>query len=217
MQDQDRSLRVVEAPKPSFELIAVGELRCAIGLGRFDRHDGELRAPPAPVAPDVGARANEQPVQPGIEPLDVAQRRQIPPGSNQRVLGCILREFGVAQDEASDPVQPIDGATGQDAEGLMVSASRPVDEFRLHVSLHIRGDRSGRLYATAEHKAEWFKTGSGRGPDYRTVVRPRRSPGRSRLLRSRSRGPPSGAACPRAALRRAAWSGSGNRRPPSTG
>ena len=109
------------------------------------------------MAPDIGARANEQPVQPGIEPLDVAQRRQVPPGSNQRVLGGILREFGVAQDEASDPVQPIDGATGQDAEGLVVSASRPVDECRLHVSLHIRGDRSGRLYATAEHKAERFK------------------------------------------------------------
>ena len=152
MQDQDRSLRVVEAPQPSFELIAVGELRHAIGLGRFDRHDGELRAPPAPVAPDVGARANEQPVQPGIEPLDVAQRRQVPPGSHQCFLGCILRKFGVAQDEASDPVQPIDGATSQDAEGLVVSASRPVDECRLHVSLQVRGDRSGRLYATAEHK-----------------------------------------------------------------
>ena len=161
MQDQDRPLRVAEATKPSFELIAVGELRRTIGLGRFDRHDGELRAPPAPVAPDVGARANEQSVQPGIEPLDVAQRRQVPPGSNQCVLGGILREFGVAQDEASDPVQPIDGATGQDAEGLMVSASRPVDECRLHVSLQVRGDRSGRLYATAEHKAARFKLRRG--------------------------------------------------------
>jgi RNA polymerase sigma-70 factor, ECF subfamily len=71
--------------------------------------------------------------------------------------GCILRKFGVAQDEASDPVQPIDGATGQDAECLVVSASRPVDECRLHVSLQVRGNRSGRLYATAEHKARRFK------------------------------------------------------------
>ena len=47
-------------------------------------------------------------------------------------MGCILREFGVAQDEAGDRVQPIDGADGQDAEGLAVSASRPSDELRLH-------------------------------------------------------------------------------------
>ena len=57
------------------------------------------------------------------------------PGPYQRLLGRILREFGVAQDEASDPVQPIDGAGRQDAEGLTVSASRPVDEFRPHASL----------------------------------------------------------------------------------
>jgi hypothetical protein len=50
-------------------------------------------------------------------------------------LGGILREFGVAQDEASGRVQPIDGPAGQHAKGLSVSASRPVDELRLHASL----------------------------------------------------------------------------------
>ena len=50
-------------------------------------------------------------------------------------MGRILRKFGVAQDEASGCVQPIDGATGQHAEGLSVSVSRPVDKLRLHASL----------------------------------------------------------------------------------
>jgi hypothetical protein len=50
-------------------------------------------------------------------------------------LGRILRKFGVAQDEASGCVQPIDGTAGQDAEGLSVSVSRPVDKLRLHASL----------------------------------------------------------------------------------
>jgi hypothetical protein len=87
------------------------------------------------VSADIGAGIDEEPVEPGVEPLDVAQRGQIPPGPDQCFLGCILREFGVAQDHASDGVQPIDGATGEHAEGLAVSASRSVDEFRLHVSL----------------------------------------------------------------------------------
>ena len=87
------------------------------------------------MAPDVGAGADDQPVQPGVEPLGVAQRRQIAPGPHQCILGRILREFGVAKEESSDRVQPIDGAACQHAEGLTVSASRPLDEFRLHASL----------------------------------------------------------------------------------
>jgi hypothetical protein len=108
------------------------------------------------VATDVCAGSDDQPVQPGIEPLDVAKRRQIAPCPHEGLLGRILREFGIAQDKASDPVQPIDGAGSQDAEGLTVSASRPVDEFRLHGSLHFGDDRSGRLHRTAESNGAWF-------------------------------------------------------------
>ena len=138
------------------QLIAIGELRRAIGLGRLGRKDGDLGAPPPAVAPHVRAGPDDQPVQLGIEPLDVAQRGQIAPNPHQRLLGGILREFGVAQDEAGDRVQPIDGATGQDTEGVAVPASRPVDEHRLHASLPSRGDRSGRLHPTAGRKARWF-------------------------------------------------------------
>jgi uncharacterized protein (DUF1697 family) len=115
-------------------LIAVGELGSAVGLRWLDPHDGHLGSPASAVSPDVGARMDDEPVEPGIEPLDVAQHRQIPPGPYQRVLCGVLREVGVAEDQASDRVQPIDGANGQDAEGLVVSASRPIDESRLHAS-----------------------------------------------------------------------------------
>ena len=87
------------------------------------------------MASHVGAAVDDQAVQPGIEPLDVAQRRQVAPGADERFLGGILREFGVAKDEASDAVQPIDGATGKHGEGITVSASRSFDELRLHASL----------------------------------------------------------------------------------
>ena len=54
---------------------------------------------------------------------------------DQGILGRIFREFGVTEDEASGGVQPIDGAGGQDAEGLAVSASCPLNELRLHAWL----------------------------------------------------------------------------------
>ena len=87
------------------------------------------------VTADVGAGSDYQPVQPGVKSLDVAKRRQIAPCPHQCLLGRILGEFGIAEDETGDRVQPIDGAGGQDTEGLAVSASRPVDELRLHASL----------------------------------------------------------------------------------
>ena len=39
MQDQDRALIVVESTQTTVELIAIGEFRGAIRLGRFGRHD----------------------------------------------------------------------------------------------------------------------------------------------------------------------------------
>ena len=118
----------------------------AVGLGRFARQDGDLGPPPSTVAPDVGAGADDEPVEPGVEPLDVAQRRQIAPGSHQRILCRILCEIGVAQDEASDGVESIDGTAGQDGEGLAVSASRPVDEVRLQRPAPSRGRPTWSLY-----------------------------------------------------------------------
>jgi hypothetical protein len=135
VQDQDRALRVTEPTECVLELVAVGELRSSVRLRRLGRDHRQLRAPPTSMAGGIGAGPDDDPIQPGIEPLDVAQRRQVAPGAHQGLLGGILREFGVAQDVASDPVQPIDGAAGQDVEGLAVSASGSVDELRLHASL----------------------------------------------------------------------------------
>jgi hypothetical protein len=87
------------------------------------------------MAADVRAGADEESVQPGIEPLDVAQGRQVAPRADNGFLGRILRKLRVAEEQASDPVQPIDGAGGQNGEGFAVSPSRPVHDFRLHAWL----------------------------------------------------------------------------------
>jgi hypothetical protein len=116
-----------------------------IGFRRLVVQDDDLGSPPPAVASDIRAGADYQSVQPGIEPLDVAQRRQVAPGADECFLGGILREFGVAQDHSSDAVQPIDGVAGQDTEGLAVSTSCTVNELRLHASLPLGGGRSGRL------------------------------------------------------------------------
>jgi hypothetical protein len=109
------------------------------------------------VAADISTGADDKPVQPGIEPLDVAQRRQVAPGSDQRFLGGVLGEIGVAQDEASGGIQSIDGAAGQHGKGLPVSASCPLDEFRLHASLPSEAADLVALHGTAERDVARFK------------------------------------------------------------
>jgi hypothetical protein len=86
------------------------------------------------VASDIRARPNHEPVEPAVEAVHVAQRGQIAPGSEKGFLGRILGEVGVAQDESSDGVQPIDGAARQHGEGLSVPTACPGDELRLHAS-----------------------------------------------------------------------------------
>ena len=38
-------------------------------------------------------RADQDPVQPGIEPIRVAQRAQVPPGDDERFLDGVFREI----------------------------------------------------------------------------------------------------------------------------
>src|SRR3954465_10648525 len=73
------------------------------------------------------------------------------------VLGPILPEPGAAGDASSGCVQPIDGAGGQDAEGLAVSTSCPLDELGLHAWLPSEGNRSGRLHTKSQQTAFGFK------------------------------------------------------------
>ena len=87
---------------------------------------------PAPGLVLVGGRVVQDPVQPGIELLDVAELRQLPSAPDERVLDRILGEVGVAEDQASDRVQPIALAGRETFERLPVAVLRSFDEFQPH-------------------------------------------------------------------------------------
>jgi len=156
-QYEDRLLWDGEPTQTAFDQVAVRQACCAIGLRRVIPDDRDLGPPLSTMTTDVCAGSDDQPVQPGIESFDVAKRRQIAPGPYQCFLGRILREFGIPEGEPSDRVQTIDGAGRQDAEGLTVSTSRPVDELCLHAPLPSEATYLAALHATAEGKADRFK------------------------------------------------------------
>ena len=66
---------------------------------------------------------------PGLEPIGIPERRQMPPGIEQRLLGGVLGEVRVAQDPARNGVQGVTDAFDQLIERLFVAAHRQLDEL----------------------------------------------------------------------------------------
>jgi hypothetical protein len=132
-QDQRRALLHGECEKGSFELVAIDELAELIDRRRvIDRQDRDLdRAPLA--APDVVlAGVDEEAMEPGVEPIGVAQTPKIAPGPDQGVLDGILCGIPVAEDPPRDRVQAVVCRNREGLEGLVVASLCALDELGRH-------------------------------------------------------------------------------------
>ena len=78
---------------------------------------------------------DHEPMEPGIEALDVAKRRQLPPGDDEGLLDGVLRQPEVAQDPIRDREEPITSRTCEAGKRLFIPGSRPFDEGNLHPRL----------------------------------------------------------------------------------
>ena len=75
---------------------------------------------------------HQETTEPGIEPVDLAQRWQVAPAAHERLLGGVLGAVRVSQDEPRDAVQVIDDAGREDLEGIVIAAARPLDQLAVH-------------------------------------------------------------------------------------
>jgi hypothetical protein len=91
---------------------------------------GALPSTPSP-ADDVEAGVDEEAMKPAVEGRHVAQRGQVPPAPDQRVLDRVPREVVVPDDQAGGRVQARDGRAGQHREGVMIAPLRSLDETPL--------------------------------------------------------------------------------------
>ena len=87
---------------------------------------------PATTPPgDVEAGVDGQSMEPGVEPVRVAQARKVAPGPDVRLLDRVSRELLVPEDEAGDGLQPRDGRADEHGEGVMIAPACPLDEIPL--------------------------------------------------------------------------------------
>jgi hypothetical protein len=91
------------------QFFAVGQARCRIRCASIERNDMHLHA--AAIAVELRlpiALANQQPAEPGFEPIWVAQRGEVASGGDERLLGRVLGALGVGDDQPGNGVELVD-------------------------------------------------------------------------------------------------------------
>ena len=129
----------VEVAHATLDLVPVGRGRLGVGhrqgvdLGKHDLDASALGGPEL-----IAAGVEEQPVQPGLEAIGVAQGGQVPPAADERLLDGVLGAIGVPQDESRGGVHAADRGACQHGEGVMIALLRSLHEVSLHVRLDVR-------------------------------------------------------------------------------
>jgi hypothetical protein len=132
VEDHDRSLLGLQAPEAALELIAIREqFHAVLGRGFGMNHSNLGRQPPL-VPPLVGAGIDDEPVEPGVETIQVAETAKLPPCMHEGFLDCVLGLLAITQDEERDREETVANAGREDLEGLVIAVSRRFHDISLH-------------------------------------------------------------------------------------
>jgi hypothetical protein len=74
---------------------------------------------------------NEDPVDPRLEAVRIAQMRELPPGEHEGVLQRVLGQTAVAQDPMGNRIELIADLVHQDGERLAITRAGPLDEVSI--------------------------------------------------------------------------------------
>jgi hypothetical protein len=99
-----------------------------VGHRHLDLHDAALPDPPC--LPIAGV--DQEPIEPGVEPVRVAHGADVQPGGQERVLDRVSRLIVASEDQPCGPVQPRERCRGEGREGLVVTVPSSEDEVSLH-------------------------------------------------------------------------------------
>ena len=80
---------------------------------------------------------------PGVEPIEVAQSTNVAPSEDERVLNGILGAARVAQNYVGDAIEATDPGRSQRRKGLVIALSRQSHQISLHAFRPFRRDRRG--------------------------------------------------------------------------
>ena len=150
MQHEDRPLFRRQPPETPLELVAIGDLaRPVLDLRPVDRQEADVGAPIPPPAGFRVAGIHEEAIEPGVEPVRIAEAGQLAPGDHKCLLHRILGPVDVAEDSLADREEPVTTGSREDAKGLTVAQLSLLDEIAIHRCLE-RNAHWGRLSEPTE-------------------------------------------------------------------
>ena len=105
-------------------------IRCGCGVGqRDDLRRRDLADPPPAAGPERHPRGVDgDPLQPRLEPLGLAEARQLAPRGNERLLGGVAGVGLVAENRAGQSVHGIHPGADDRLERVEVTVPGPVDQ-----------------------------------------------------------------------------------------
>jgi hypothetical protein len=122
----------IQAPERRIDQLAVGQGARDIGRRRrIDRSELDLDRATLSTASKIEARVDGQTTKPGIEPVRIAETRQVTPGPDECLLDRVARELRVAEDQSGRRVQPRERRVDESGEGVMIASLRSIDECSL--------------------------------------------------------------------------------------
>ena len=132
-KDEDRTLLHLQPAECAIHDVAIDDARELVArrvIGQLE--DLELGVP-ATVSPRVlDAHVREHALEPEVEPVRIAEVRQVTPGDHQRILQGILGPVDIAKDPAGDPEQAIEASAHQVHEGDLIATLRRDHELSIH-------------------------------------------------------------------------------------
>jgi hypothetical protein len=133
VEHDDGAQVVVERTEGPFDRVSISDARRKVAIvGVMDIDEFDLDRPAADPAEHVHAGMDEQPTEPGLEPIRIAKGRQVPPRANERFLDGILGPLGVAGDQPRDDIEPGGDGACQALERAMIPSLRLLHESSVH-------------------------------------------------------------------------------------
>src|SRR5262245_58297389 len=133
MEDKDGPLLRRQPAEAAIELIAVVDRQVLVARDRVVHVEQDHIGRMVPSASGLGvAGVDENPVEPRLEPIEVAEGGELLPGLDEGHLDCVLGKVGVAQDPVRDEDAAVADRANQGAEGLLVAMPRLLNDVPQH-------------------------------------------------------------------------------------
>lgn len=122
-----------EASEAALQHVAIGEAdRGVVTCGAVERQHVDLVGAAAGTAALVVTGVDEQPPEPRLEAVGVAQLGQLPPRADEALLDRVVGAVHVTQDAVRQGVEPVERRRGERLIGISIPLSGLLHELSLH-------------------------------------------------------------------------------------